>query len=495
MIAQPDASGNTWDTVGFTAVPTKLLVSAYNGTTKVLTVANHRLNPGDAVLYNNTGSPLYAIVLGPYSLQLADTQNDALLGTGVQSITYNSGDYIVKQGASGMPMPSGRQGYYTENNRLVIVNGNDNIAISDPLDPLHYTPMQATLTANVGEADPVNAIASISSSDVLLFLKSRSVLAIYNFSEGPTAWTLRGVTHEYGCVAPNSVLQWGANLMFLSRRGYDRVQETAFGWIQPVTRPVSFDMEKYIDKIDWNNAGVACAQLVDNRLLLALPLVGASAPTGQNNTVLAMNLLNSNAAQETFFWEGGWTGLSVYNFAIHPVYGRDRITYCDYNAKVSWLGEGWNDVAAAGTLPIATSVLTRSYFHGATVLCLKGQVNWDTLGAGPTVSAVGGGYNETTVIFQKSYDKTQYEIANAGVYNPATATTATFNAPYRSDYSASAAELFAGSPGIFQNTTEPLRLRYRGNGIQLLITNAEGSLKLNSVELAAKPAQVNATTV
>jgi hypothetical protein len=505
LLAQPNAIGNTlWD-VGFLPVPVNLQVTNTSITFAIFTVPNHRLVPGDEVVlagmpagHTPANGTWYAYPLNDHQLELYDTQVNAMLAAngsevGLQVISNNGEHlaYLVKGGASSLPMPPAHEGFYTETNQLVLVNGANNICISDPNDPLHYTPFQASLTAQLGESGGVVAVSTFQAADCLVFLKSDSILALYNFAEGAAQWALRSVTLEYGCKAALSVRQWGNRLTFLSRRGLDCVMLSAFGVILPVEKPISFDLKKYIDLIDWPNAGQAVVETWNNRLFLAVPKRGQAGKAGtgkvesRNSMVLVLNYLNSEPQKDIFGWEGVWQGaaLQVAGWARCDVYGESRLSFVDYAGQVNWLGDGWLDV---GNIPIADSLTTRIY-GGADKgrkKWLKGLVVWDTNGPTLTVTAVSPGYNERQpLLTDLVYDRTQYLDGSGAVYDPATQRPA-FNTPNRADYSlAGPGELIGGVPNVHQNIPETVRLRVDDWGVQLLIENKTGSCRLVSVEL------------
>lgn len=517
LIAQSNAAGDSWDEVGFLEVPEQVTVEAYNGTSHIANAPNHRLVPGDSVNYfkglsgpksppmsatpENGSTPWYAYPIDTNNVILYTTQTDAIGNTGSNfaSVVYgNVADYIVKTTASGQPMPPGREGFYTATNQLVVINGANNVFISNALDPLHFEPLQDQFTANLGEADSVTAVSSISGIDTLLILKQRSVFALINFSLGPNSWALIPITREYGCIAPLSVTPWGSSLYFLSRRGWDRVIQNALGTVIASEKPVSWDMKKYVDLIDWNNAPRCTGATWNNRVLVALPLKNQASPSTQNNAVLSLNILNSKLSEETFAWEGVWTGssLNVYGFAIHPIAGEDRLTFCDYNGNANWLSGSMTDATPSANtsyVTITSTAVTRAMFKGETVQVLKGEVCWDTYAPSITVQLQMAGVNEIETLGTFTYSPTEYQIANATPYNPAAPTASGWIAPHRADYSIQAGELLVAALDTYQNTVEPLRARTRGRNPQLVITNTKGAMKLVTVELAAKPIAARGT--
>ena len=302
LLAQPAMGGETlWDT-GFNDFPVIVQVTGTNNTTNVVTAPNHRLLPGDAVTLtgvHTTGPALITTAFAcPTSADTLTLYTSALaaLAAGASGLIplVSNGETgtIVKSGASGLPTPPGREGCYVDN-RLVIVNGRDTLVISDPLDPLHYTPFMAAVTANLGESDLITFIIPFG-NDSLLIGKENSIELLQNLSGGPTAWTLVNITREYGCIAPLSVAQTGNDVWFLSRKGVASVTQTIQGVVQGVALPVSGDVQKYIDQIDWLAAPGAAGEYWNNRYFVAVPLKnqGGSA-TAVNNGVLVHNFLNA----------------------------------------------------------------------------------------------------------------------------------------------------------------------------------------------------------
>lgn len=498
LVAQPDGFGKTVWEAGFVAVPVSVIVTGTDASTGIVTAPNHRLLPGDNVTVTglNTTGPVpittaYVYPVSDHAVKLYTTQLGALAqdpATLIAQVGSETGT-LTKVGASGLPMPGGREGAYYQN-RLIIVNGRDTVAISDPLDVLHFSPFTAAVTANLGESDSINAVWPMGTNDAVLVLKENSVGLINNFSGGPSNWTFTNLTREYGCIAPLSVAQVGADVWFLSRKGVASVAQTSNGVLQGVADPVSKPMKKYIDRIDWRYAKQACGGYWNNRYFVALPLKGQGKIV-LNNGVLVHNFLNVTTSYSAgsspvleFGWEGLWSGATLLPFALArlDVYGDERMCFLDYSGQVRWLGDGWAD----GTSPIPAALTTRRYTGGSPkrVLWLSGLVTVDAWAPNLTVNAIFPGVNEQqTVIANKVFDKTKYLVYGAADYNPAAPTTGTFNAPYREDYQPSAAELLAGAPDLHQNHPLPFRLRRQDWGIQIQVTNISGSARVQSVEV------------
>lgn len=486
LLAQPNLLGNTlWD-VGFKSVPPAVFITTVAG--NVITAPNHNLLPADAIAVTGITlsgggalpATVYANPTSPHTLQVFDTADDALAAgsaglIALTDVSAPTGATIVKNGASGLPMPSGREGCYLEN-RLVIINQACTLAISDPLDVLHFTPFTAATTANLGESDNVMALVPLPLLDSLLILKQNEVLLLNNFSQGSDAWTTTTVTREYGCYAPLSAVQVGSDVWFLSRKGVASITQTVNGITQGVAEPVSKPMKKYIDLIDWRNAAQSVAGYWNNRFFLAVPLKGQTG-TVQNNGWLVYNFLNQ-------MWEGLWQGSQLIAAGIsrHVVFGDERLTFVDPSGQVRWLGDGYTDGATA----IGDSLTTRIYICGSMSrkLHLASDLFWDTYMPTLTVMAQTPGVNETEVLQPSiiTYDSTKYDVAGVADYVPG---VSNFQAPYREDYKMTAAELLSGAPDTHQNRTESFRHRLDDWGIQFVIVNKTGSCRLQGLSVRA----------
>lgn len=498
LLAQPNALGATlWDD-GFLEAPVSVDIT--NVATNLVTAPNHGLLPGDAIVVTvitlSGGGALpatvYAQPVSDYALYLYATQLEALAGgsTGLQVLANNGSPAnatIVKATANGLPFPSGREGVFIDN-RLLVVNGNNTLVESDPLDPLHYSLFTDAITANLGEGDPINFLIPVPNQDAVLIGKANEIFILNNFSNGVSAGPLTTVTREYGCIAPLSAVQVGVDVWFLSRKGVASITQTVQGITQGVAEPVSKPLKKYIDLIDWNHASMACAQYWNNRYYLAVPLKGQTG-TVVNNAWLVYNFLNE-------MWEGCWKGTALQAVAMSrlTVYGEERLTWVTPSGQVNWLGDGWQDPTVNLVVsPIADYLTTRVYTCGALTrkLNLAADCTWDSFATTTTATALTPGVNELEILLPNPivYNNENYDVAGLAAYIP---NQGAFEAPFREDYSmvgltrfGANPELYAGAADIHQNHIEGFRFRLDDWGIQFTIANATGSLRIQSVALRA----------
>lgn len=497
LLMQPDGTGKTAFQVGFTAVVVNVVISGTVAATDVVTAPTHRLVPGDAfkatgVTGLTAGTTYFARPLSNDALQAYDTVDHALAGgaTGLIDLTVDAQTgTLTKAGASGLAMPPAREGLYTANNRLVLINGKNNVAISDPLDPLHFTPFSATLTAALGEGDKVIGLAP-GGLDSILFIKEGVVLSLNNFSQGPNGWTLTEVTREYGGLAALGIVRKGPDVWIYNRRGVDVVAQTMFG--QPVPKggaPVSRDMKRYLDEVLWTQSAGAVAATFNNKYLLAVPMKnsteGNGGNKGRNSAILVYNDLTEG-------WDGLWQSseTNVFGFGRHKAFGEERLCFCNYDSEVCFFGMGFTDRGSALTDELETRMYAGEGLPESLKmrrkLWLSGLVAWDTFGPSLTVTAKAPGYNATQVLLQdKTYDPTKYLVAGKADYNPANSSTQ-FDSPWREDYSPTAGELTTGALDVHQNISEVVRMRVDAWGVALVISNGQGSARIQAVSVGGR---------
>jgi len=474
LIMQASATETCFE-VGFEKCPTNAVITATNTETTVA-APNHRLIPGDAVTFGTTtyftAGTKYVRPLNDHSFTVHASQEAALANTGAIAAASTGSDSVLRVGANSLPLPPANEGIYYKQRILAL--GDKNITIGDPLDPLRCTPFLNTLPTNQGESDRPTALVALS-QDAVLVCKENSVIAITGLSGSADGWAEQAITREYGCVAPLTAIIVGADVWMLSRRGVMSVTQTQQGILQGVTEPTSRAVKKYIERIDWAQVSQATAATWDNRYFIAVPAKGQTG-TIKNTLVLVYNFLNQG-------WEGIWEGdeLEVYAWARHQVYGEERLCFVNYSGQVCYLHEAWTDGSGDA---IATSLTTREYWQSKRVLTTRVDLNWDSQQPSLTVQAQSPGYNEVSTLRSGiTYDATRYTRFGAGTYDPDTSTEETYAVAHREDYSTTAAELLVGNPDAHQNMQERATARVDDVGLQIIVTNAQGSARLKNLQV------------
>jgi len=162
----------------------------------------------------------------------------------------------------------------------------DEVIASDILDTDTYDKIFAQYRFNAGEADFNVALHSFSEDNLMVFNRN-SIHLISNTTTLQGAST-KLLTNEVGCVAHQSIIQVGNQVIFLSDNG---VYSTQFfdeynlrGTETPLSEPINVTVQR-INKEYWENS---VAAYFDNRYFIAVPLDTST----KNNAVLVYNFLN-----------------------------------------------------------------------------------------------------------------------------------------------------------------------------------------------------------
>lgn len=434
------AAITAWDQ-GWAGIPQSVSGIIESNATHWL-AGNHRFAAGqqvEAVLTDagfTNGTPYYVEPSDNHHFYLHLTSASALLGTSSNRVvsTDTSTNSFRANGYSLMPIVPMREGINFKN-RLVGLAEANNVAVSDPGDFLHFTPYTGALTIAVGNGDPLTTLLPLG-EDSLLLPSSSQILAITGLnSTDSSTWRLIEVTREYGCMAPLSAVQFGADAWMLSRSGVISVRQTDLGLQQGVAVPVSQSIQRKMAQIDWRNANRACAAWYGNKYLLAVPLKGQTG-TPKNNLVLVYNAINAN-------WDGWWDGaaLEPVQFARVHVGLQERLAFLNSDGSVHWFSDGTEDLAYDGTnysaTAIPTELVTRAYLAGSPRVKQWNELELtsETLGATTTITSITEGVNQTNRYRTNiTHSYTNWITYNQAPFYPQTqAERATL--PYRKDYS------------------------------------------------------------
>jgi hypothetical protein len=161
-------------------------------------------------------------------------------------------------------------GLPTETTKITQTGRKDEIAVSDILDSDTYDQVFANFRFNAGTADYTVGLHSFSDDKLLVFNRNSIHLA-ENSGDLRTAQT-QLLTNEVGCVARDSIIQVGNNVLFLSDNGvYGANFQDLYnlrGNEVPLSEPINNTI-KLINKDLWHkSSGV----YFDNRYYLAIPL-------------------------------------------------------------------------------------------------------------------------------------------------------------------------------------------------------------------------------
>lgn len=196
------------------------------------------------------------------------------------------------------------------NNRLIIPEGRDQVALSDILDPNLYDPYWQSFRANKGSNDFVVAVHAWVENSALIFCRKSIWLAEIaqfpstdgsDFSIETAVSRLTLLTDEVGCSARRTIATAGQYVYFLSDAGVYRLDARLDLKLRGDTRPLSDPISDQLENLNASRVANSVGLWFNNRYYLAVPLSGAST----NNGCFLYNALNEQ-----------WETRDIYGFGI-----------------------------------------------------------------------------------------------------------------------------------------------------------------------------------
>ena len=191
----------------------------------------------------------------------------------------------------------------------------DEVIVSDILDSDTYDQIYAQYRFNAGTADFNVGLHSFSDDKLLVFNRN----SIHLVSGAGLDATVQLITNEVGCVARNSIIQVGNNVLFLSDNGVYGANFQDLYNLRGNEVPLSSPIDPVIKRINRAVWDKSVGVYFDNRYYLAVPLDGSQV----NNAILIFNFINKQ-------WESIDTTEDVnWNIANLIVAGKkaDRAVY------------------------------------------------------------------------------------------------------------------------------------------------------------------------
>jgi hypothetical protein len=145
-------------------------------------------------------------------------------------------------------------------------------------------------------ADGVTGLIEFTNYEVITFTKD----AMYLLDIGnttPSNWTQAKIA-DIGCVAHRTVKQVGGDVLFLSSDGVRSIMQSAQDKKRGASLPLSYPIQDWIDKINWQYVDRACAGVWQDKYYLSVPI-----DTTYNNYTFVF----SRRAFEANEGKGGWT--------------------------------------------------------------------------------------------------------------------------------------------------------------------------------------------
>ena len=166
-------------------------------------------------------------------------------------------------------------------------NKRDQILISNGLEPQKFNDIDGKFRVNAGTADFIVGLHSFAEDKLIVF--NRNSIHLISGTVSLPSSKVDLITDEVGCVAKNSIVQVGNNIMFLSDNGVYGVSFQDLYNLRGNDVPLSESIDGTIQQINKQYWDKSVAVYFDNKYYLAVP-IGESAD--KNNTVLIFNFLN-----------------------------------------------------------------------------------------------------------------------------------------------------------------------------------------------------------
>jgi hypothetical protein len=122
-----------------------------------------------------------------------------------------------------------------------------------------------------GEGDPIRTVITAQGVNLLVFTEA-AVYAVDTSDAAVANWTITNITHLAGCVAPETAVAFGQDVLFLSRHGVVALGALSDAISISPAAAISAPVQPFIDRINWSRIERAHATTWRDLYLLALPI-------------------------------------------------------------------------------------------------------------------------------------------------------------------------------------------------------------------------------
>lgn len=232
----------------------------------------------------------------------------------------------------------------------------DTLYVSDILDGESWDTVGNSIRVGDGTGDPITAIASWYSYNLLVF-KERSVWVVEaNPAVAVADWPIKLINNRVGCVAHKSIQQVGSDVFFLASDGVRSLSTIESGAQTDVSTPLSAPINDQFKQSTDGFQSKSCSAFYDKRYLISVCSNGVEVP---NRTYVY------NTEQKS--WSGFWTGWQPNDFTVTGFSGKTRLQFGDQTGKIyTWLNFIELDDESESfyldqTTPYETELVTRAY--------------------------------------------------------------------------------------------------------------------------------------
>lgn len=254
-------------------------------------------------------------------------------------------------------------------NRLIIPDGRDQVAISDYLDADLYDPFWQSFRAGAGGSDYIVAVHPWVEGSALVFARKSIWLATLaqnpsidgtGFAIDTAVAKLELITDEIGCSARNSIATAGRYVFFLSDAGVYRLDTQLDLKLRGDTKPLSDPVADQFERIDQSKVQRAFGLWHNNRYTLAVPTLDS--PDDTNDLVITYSALNEQ-------WESRDTyGIGVDTLIVGTYSDARRVFNVRRTGKLYLLDEktdGTDDEPSGSNVgQVVGTIKTRRYNMG-----------------------------------------------------------------------------------------------------------------------------------
>jgi hypothetical protein len=166
-------------------------------------------------------------------------------------------------------------------------NTRDEVIISNGQQIQTFDDLNGKFRPNLGTADFLVGLHSFTNETLVLF--NRNSIHIISGTSNLKASAMSLVTNEIGCVARDSIVQVGENIMFLSDNGVYGVSFQDLYNLRGNEVPLSESIDATIQQINKEYWSKSVGVYFDNKYYLAVP-IGQGA--NKNNKIIIYNFLN-----------------------------------------------------------------------------------------------------------------------------------------------------------------------------------------------------------
>lgn len=186
------------------------------------------------------------------------------------------------------------------------------LIISDALNPEHFDVATGSLTLDSVTSDVITGQTLWQTQQLVVFRNG----ATYVITTGPNLnvpdWEVNRISGTIGCRCHGTIVQTESDVIFLSEtgRGVYKVSQAPASDQQGIWRPVSNEIQAYINRINWAACDNARATFWNDLYILSIPLDGSV----YNNFCLVYSV-SLDRWQGTWCFEIGNTDVAVRDFA------------------------------------------------------------------------------------------------------------------------------------------------------------------------------------